>query len=339
MNAAPLRFALTLLALLALGSAEALAQYDYGGASRSRSGGRTVTEDTGWVVFFEAGLTNPRNADNVVATDISGAPTAPIIPSWDDDFSGKLGAGYGWASGNRISVSFWSFDTDTDSSGSGSFAFAIGPPITDGSDFFGDTGGWYSATTEMEATTFDVAWGIEHQMIERLTAEWSLGVRYALFEETQEALYDEALSPTGVNSYSGIKENEGEMIGVRATLRLAYRVLESISIGGGMGFSFLDGELTASSTLRPTGSANSGLTNGFSSFEDDGRSGRITDLDARVTWYHSRDIVRVWLAWEQSEWEDIAADVMRNFPGTVAPLRERDSVTFSSFKLGVRVRF
>ena len=73
--------------------------------------------------------------------------------------------------------------------------------------------------------------------------------------------------------------------------------------------------------------------------KDDGRSGSIRELDLALVWHSSSDTVRVWLGWEQQVWEDIAADLMRNFPGTVAVLRERDSVTFSGYKLGVRVLF
>ena len=51
------------------------------------------------------------------------------------------------------------------------------------------------------------------------------------------------------------------------------------------------------------------------------------------------DAVRVWLGWEQQVWEGITTDYARNFAGTAFPLRDRDSVTISAYKLGVFVRF
>lgn len=311
----------------------AQAQYDYRGGSRGGGLG-----EGGFFLELEAAATNPRNADNVVATDIGSSAIVPVIPSWDADFSGRIGLGWGWDSGRKVMASYEQFQTETDSAGSGSFALAIGPPLSDGADFFGDIGGFFSATTEIEATTADVAFGVEHEMAEHFEFLWTLGLRYALFEETQRAVYDEAPAPIGLDSFSARKSNEGEMVGGRVGLRGRYR-FGSLSVGGGLALAFLDGELTGQSRLAATGSANSGLSPNAAAVVDDGRSGRITDLDLRLTWHHSSEAVQVWAGWEESVWEEIAADLVRNFPGTVAPLRARDSVTFSGYKLGVQVRF
>jgi hypothetical protein len=117
-------------------------------------------------------------------------------------------------------------------------------------------------------------------------------------------------------------------------------VTQSWWFGAGLGFSFLDGELTGSSGLIPVGSANAGTEpSSFASITDDGRSGNIVDFDLRIGWCNASDRFRVWLGWEQSIWSEIAQDPLRNFPGTTAPLRERDSVAFSGYKLGLYFRF
>ena len=58
-----------------------------------------------------------------------------------------------------------------------------------------------------------------------------------------------------------------------------------------------------------------------------------------LVWHAASESFQLSLGWEQSRWDDIAADLVRNFPGTTAPLRERDSVTISGYKLGVLFRF
>ncbi len=332
-----LRSRLPAAALCALAAAGLMppshAQYDYGRGSRGGGLG-----EGGFFLEVEAAATNPRNTDNVVATDIGSSAVLPLIPTWDADFSGRIGFGWGWDSGVRVMACYGQFQTETEAAGSGSFALAIGPPLSDGSDSFGDVGGYFEATTEIETTTADLAFGVEHELAERFEFLWTLGLRYALFEETQEAVYDEAPAPVGLHSYSAAKRNEGEMVGGRVGLRGRYR-LGRLSVGGGLALAFLDGELQAQSTLVATGSANSGLSPNAAVVIDDGRSGRTTDIDLRLTWHHSSEAVQVWAGWEESVWDEIAADLVRNFPGTVAPLRTRDSVAFSGYKVGVQVRF
>ena len=72
---------------------------------------------------------------------------------------------------------------------------------------------------------------------------------------------------------------------------------------------------------------------------DDSRSGTIRDIELKGTWHLMNDRLRLSFGWDQSTWEAIAADLMRNFAGSTAPLRDRDAVIFSGYKLGVYFRF
>ena len=108
----------------------------------------------------------------------------------------------------------------------------------------------------------------------------------------------------------------------------------SISASVGLGLSALDGELDARSSLTPQPADTVPVL-----LIDDSRSGTILDLDVNAAWHSSDDSFSVWLGWEQQMWEDIAADLTRNPPGSSVPSRERDSVTFSWFKVGVSYRF
>jgi hypothetical protein len=336
--------AMGMLVCLMCAALPAEAQYRYGKY-------RSASNEQGLFVFAEVGLTNPRNADAVVATfeqtDSLGGQnlTYPIIPPWDDNPAGRIGIGYSWASGNKLVATFWGFQTDQSAAGpgpsEGRMYFAIGPPIPTAVPgvYEGTYGspGYFDITTEITASTADLAWVKELEISDSLDLEWSLGLRYAIFEETMEGSYNTGLSMGSIN-YTAAKSNEGEMIGFRTGVRGSFFLTSQVSIGGAIAFSMLDGELTASSTLTEGENLVGGTTN-FVGISDDSRSGTIVDFDAAVTWHNSSDRLRVSLGWEQSTWNDIATDLVRNSPGTAAPLADRDSVTFSGYKVGMFFRF
>lgn len=342
--------AVAAVALLAVGAGTAeAARYNYG-----RYGGSTAQQ--GFFLVLEVASANPRNADVVVAMselieDFGGGTNVlmPVIPTWDNDFAGRLGLGYQWSSGNKLVATVWSFSTDQTAAGNGLIGgrlhFAVGPPIYAGGDYVGAFGepGYYEMKTEVSARTADLAWAREQELGESFQMEWSAGLRYATFEETMNGLYDDVSSVDpefGLTRYAASKSNEGKMVGARAAVRGTYRFARQFSVSSGLGFSYLDGELEAWSYLTPTGLDNAmAEPSAFAAVRDDGRSGTILDFDLVFGWHNANDWLRVWAGWEQSVWGDIAADLVRNFPGTTAPLHERDSVTFSSYKLGVFVRF
>lgn len=342
--------AATVLLVAGLDTVDAQYKYRYG------SYGASSGTESGVYVRLEAAATNPRNTDAVVATtetiaDFGGGfnVQTPVIPGWDDDIAGRIAVGYAWAGGNRIEASYWGYDTDTVTGGNGPAGgfthFAIGPPILTGGDYVGDSGspGSYNIATEISASTADAAWIRAHAFTEHFTMEWSLGLRYATYEETSSGFYDEAAiggPGFGQNQFDAAKSNEGEMIGARAAVRGQFSLTERVRLYGGLGFSFLDGELKAGSSLSPSGSANSTTQpTAVRTLTDDSRSGAIRDFEVGVTWLFSGDRLQLSFGWEQSDWEDIAADLMRNFPGTAAPLADRNSVVFSGYKLGVQFRF
>lgn len=321
--------ATTVLLILGLAAPAHAAKYRYGKYRQSAG-----SQGQGFFLFLDAGLTNPRNTDNVVVTVESAGSFNPIIPRWGDDLAGRLGGGYRWADGNKLQVSYWSFSGETvaNTSGAalgGNLHFTIGPPVAGGN--VGGPG-TIDLTTEVTASTADVAWGKNHELTDQFGMEWSIGLRYANFEETHNGLYGELAGGT----YTAAKSNEGEMFGARAAVRAMHRFSDRFSVSGGLGFSLLDGENIASSGLTPLG-ATSPTTSSYVS--DDGRSGRILDLDVALNYHMLQDTLRISLGWEQSSWDGIAADLLRTAPNTSVTLRDRDSVAFSAYKLGVLVNF
>ena len=335
--------------LLAWGLQTADAKYRYGSSY-------TAGKEAGFFIFVEGITVNPRNVDAIVATVETYEPFGggvnsirQINPVWDNNFAGRFGAGYGWPNGNRVVATFWGFSADQRSNGSGPSGgatyFAVGPPIRTGAGYVGDQGdpGSYDLTTEIEAGVADVAFAREHDLGESFVIEWSAGLRYASYEETTRGLYDEADfgSPDfGLESFLADKSGTGEMIGGRVAVRGSWRFAKVFSLDASLGFSFLDGEITGASSLTPSGFDNNGDTpSSLAEITDDSRSGTIQDFDLTVSWRAVGEAVRVWVGWEQQVWDGITTDLVRNFPGTVAPLRDRDSVVFSGYKLGVFVRF
>jgi hypothetical protein len=294
-------------ASLAWGTASGQPRYNYGG--RSYAGG-----EGGFVVSLEAGLANPRDTDNVVAA----AGPNVVIPQWDDELAGRLGVGYIFGNGSTLGLAVWGYTTDQSEAGVGAFEFPIGP--TDGFSF--------DVKTEIKARTVDVSWAVPHEVADAFEMEWSVGLRYAGFEETTDGMYGTTGGPR-----VAAKSNQGDMLGARIGGRGRYRV-GSFSLGAGLGLSLLDGEIEASSSLTPQPAGTSPLV-----LTDDSRSGSILDVDVRAAWHGVGDALSLWVGWEQQKWQDIAADLARNLPGSSLISRDRDSVTFSWVKAGVSYRF
>jgi hypothetical protein len=327
--------AIAALALLALagGPAQA-AKYRYG----TYKGG-AMTE-AGVFLFIEGMIANPRNADEVVATqETVNSEIYQVIPVWEEEFTGRVGIGYQWASGNKLWGSYWRFNSTTGASGVGESTdvihYAVGPPIRTGSSSFtGANGspGYFFINTEITAETLDLLWAHSQKIGESFTTDWSLGLRYANFEETYSGEYGDTPSS---NLFVASKSSVGEMIGARAGVKGDYSITPSFSVVGALAYSLLDGELTGESGLTPR----TGGSGSYAFVKDDSRSGSILEFEIAVAWRLSRDRYRILVGWEQQVWDGIAADVVRNFPGTSAPLRDRDSVVFSSYKLGFGVLF
>jgi len=186
----------------------------------------------------------------------------------------------------------WGYSTDQTLARDISSYFTIGP--------FGLTSGRaFSVTTDISATTADASFGVEHRPTSKLRLEWSLALRYANYEETQEGSYfDSGTGPAVPVS----KSNEGEMVGAGVGLRGSYNFAGAFAAGGALRLYFLDGELTASSAQSGAGSV---------SIVDDGRSGSISEFEVFGSWHTSSELVTVLFGWEQAEWDGIATDLVR----------------------------
>jgi hypothetical protein len=174
----------------------------------------------------------------------------------------------------------------------------------------------------------DISWGVGNQFGQNFSLEWFLGLAYADFQETTTGTY-------GTNSGTLVpyKANEASMLGARTSSRARYR-MGNFSGEVGFGFAMLDGEIETVSMLTPQPGGTSALV-----LTDDSRSGSVLEIDVRGTWHLPNDRFRVWLGWEQQSWDDIAADLARNLPGSGVLSRDRDSVRFSWVKLGGAYRF
>jgi len=289
-----------------------------GGASRAQSydygGGYHDSHESAWELFLEAGVANPRNTDNIVAAV---GPNV-VIPNWSDEFSGRFGVGYRTRGMSKFGFRAWGFKIDTQASGVGAFEFPIGP--TSGTSF--------DVVTEIQARSADFSWILVQQVNKSFQMDWSLGLQYATFEDTTGGTYGTLGGPR-----TAAKSNEAAMLGARIGGRATYRA-GPFSGSAGLALSLLDGVIEAASSLTPQPAGTAPLY-----LEDTSRSGSILEFDARAAWHTSEDSFSVWLGWEQQVWDDIAADLARNLPGSEVITRARDSVTFSWFKVGVSFTF
>jgi hypothetical protein len=334
-------------ALVLAGPGAHAAKYNYGHG--------TGETEQGIVVLVEGGLYNPRNTDAVVATaesieDFGGGTNQlrPILPVWNEDVAGRVGLGYAWGEGQRVMATYWTFSSDQSASGDGPglgrLHFAVGPPIFHGGQYVGDnaTPGSYSLTTEVKAEVADVDWSRVYATSETLSLGWSIGLRYATYTETTQGFYDEAslLSPNfGQVSYSAFKTNQSTAFGARVAGRGSFGIGAGFSLDGEIGLSLLDNKIESLSRLAPIGTVNQPTTPiGRATAFDDGRSGTIFDVELTVAWSTSGNKFRLYSGWRQSVWDEITRDLVRNFPGTSAPLEDRSSVTFSGYVAGMMLR-
>lgn len=324
-------------------------------AARYRYARGRATNEGGLFVFVEGALTNPRNTDTVIAVeevvqDVPGGVDSltTIRPSWSEDPAGRLGIGYRWPGGSVLTATVWGYQTEAraiqDGTAGGTLHFTVGPPIFHGGSYVGNSGapGFADILTEIQAQTGDISWGGRHGFTDAFTMEWSVGLQVATYEETQSGSYDEVDFNNlafGQNSFAADKHHKAEMAGGRVAARGSYR-FGRFDLDGGVALSLLDGKIDATSSLVPTGTTNATTTPAsFASIEDDGRSGSIRTVDFALGYHFCGERCEVYVGWEESTWEEIAADLLRNLPGTSAPLASRDAVSFSGYKLGFRWLF
>ncbi len=319
---------------------------------------RAGDENDGFFIFLDAAFASPQNTNEVLATTIAlgAAQTQSTIRTdFGEELAGRVGFGYKWKNGGSISVHYWRFDTDertrADGPAGGEMNFAIGPAITYlyplypgiyATYYYGGYGfpGSLDLESKIEAETLDVVWSRDHELTEKLVLGWSLGLRYATFEENIKGQYDFfETGYTGYFSYGVEKQNKGAMAGFKAGLRITRNFGEHFAVSSGLGFSFLKGKVESSSFLIANGLSNPGLGSALATASDKDRSGLIRDFDVGCYWRIADDHFRVGVGWEQSSWDGVPNDLLRNTPGSLVNVPERNNVGFSGWKIGLYGRF
>jgi len=307
--------------------------------------------DSWFFIYVEGGVATPKSTDQIVGVtvDAGGAgqvQTSTLIqPDWSSSPVFRVGGGFRWGGGSRVTVSYWQFDDDqrivADGPIGGDMLFTIGPFIDTGSGFANSgSPGHADFNAGIEAQTVDIAWGRLKTMGDFFDVEWSLGFRYAHFEETVAGIYDNDASTGGsfgLEQWGAFKFNEGEMFGARAAVRGTYFLTDRIAGTASVGFSMLQGEVTTTSSFwdadlggRPAATA---------TINDDTRSGRIQDLDIGIMLFLRDDTLRLKFGYESSFWDGISSDLLRNTNGAAIAVRDRDDIGFSAFTFGLYLEF
>lgn len=311
---------------------------------------RAGDKDDGFFIFLDAAYASPQNTDEVLAVNQDlGSPqtNATIRTDFGSDFAGRLGFGYKWKGGGSLSVQYWKFDTDertqADGPVGGYMNFAIGPGLYGG--YFSGTYGYPGAldiSSKVKAETLDIVWGHDHALSENLVLGWSLGLRYAKFDENLAGTYYIYDAADYYYSYGVNKHNEGKMSGFKAGLRVTRNFGKTFAVTSGLGFSFLKGKVESTQGLTiPAGSFGEviGASPTFESSTDKDRSGLIRDFDVGCYWRIADDHFRVGVGWEQSSWDGVPNDLLRNNVTSLVNVADRNNVTFSAWKIGLYGRF
>ena len=344
-----------LLTVLAFTTAAAISVVPAQGYASGYGG----AEEQGFFLFLDAALTQPADTDMVVGETVAASSSTQsagkIVPDWSAGLSGRLGGGYRWATGGALSVSFWSYDDDAslaaDGPAGGFLNFAIGPSTYyDGYPTFNfGIPGSAAFKASIEASTFDVAFSQTQELSDILSMEWSVGLRYAGYEDGVTGTYDLCASTgcdggygylPGEITYAAERTTKSDMFGVRAGVRGKYKISERVAVRSGLALSLLTGDVTSRSGLTPIGTLNGSIDppSRFVADESD-RSGRIIDLDVGMEFDLVPDLLRMSVAYEHSLWDGVPRDLARNPPGVLTVLDPRDQVTFSGVRLGLWVRF
>lgn len=317
-------------------------------------------DEEGFFVFLDAALATAGNTDQVVANriDVQGIPqtSTQVMPDWGSSPAGRFGFGYEWAGGSKVSVSYWQYDDDeqiaVEGPSGGFLNFAIGPAVYD--TYAGvpiDNWGYPGAAdfnAGIEASTVDVTFSRESDMGDFLTMEWHVGLRFATYEDRLAGTYDICAAggcdygsyDPGDITFDAHKTTEGEMFGARAGFRGTFFLTENLALSSDLSFSMLEGDVTSESGLTPTGLVNAPTNSPTRMIgEDDHRSGNIVEFDVGIQYFILDDRLRFSLGYEHATWNGIVEDLVRNPPGLLNDLDERNSVGFSGYRLGVRYRF
>jgi hypothetical protein len=322
----------------------------------SRYGG---SDEQGFFLFLDAALAQPSDTDMVVGEFVTAAgatqTSGRVAPDWGAGLSARVGGGYRWATGGALSVSFWGYDDDesfaADGPAGGFLNFAIGPATYyDGYPVFNfGIPGSAAFKAKIEASTIDVAFSQTQELSDILSMEWSVGLRYASYEDGVTGTYDLCASTgcdagygyaPGEVAFAAERTTKSDMFGVRAGVRGKYSISERVAVRSGLALSLLTGDTNSRSGLTPTGTLNALFDSPTSLVADESnRSGRIIDLDVGMEFDLVQDLLRMSLAYEHSVWDGVPRDLARNPPGVLTVLDPRDQVTFSGVRLGLWVRF
>lgn len=307
--------------------------------------------DSWFFVYVEGGVATPKSTDQIVGVvvDTGGAgqiqSSTFVQPDWSSSPVFRVGGGFRWGGGSRVTVSYWQFDDDqsvvADGPAGGDMLFTVGPFIATGSGFANSgSPGHADFTANIQAQTVDIAWGRLKTMGDFFDVEWSLGFRYAHFEETITGIYDNDASTGssfGLEQWGGFKSNEGEMIGARAAVRGTYFLTDRIAGTASVGFSMLQGEVTSTSSFWDADQG--GRPAATATINDDTRSGRIQDLDLGIMIFMRDDTLRFKFGYESSFWDGVPSDLVRNTNGSAVAVRDRDDIGFSAFTFGAYLEF
>ncbi len=243
--------------------------------------------------------------------------------------------GFSKENGSRWALSWWDFDEDATASASATSPAELWDILYHADDAFEDFQGTADALAAVEATVIDLTYSRPAFSNDNFHARWMVGLRQANLDYGLGVLYkDDGVPP---NTEDVILISEADGIGFTGGMSGAIMLSDHWFVAGGAQYSFLTGEVEASTLMFDSFS---GITDPDVNVQgEEDRVIGMFDVQASLVW-HPTEKWYFWLGYEFSHWTNAVDthlfpdDVHEGFIQT-----DTSDVTWDGFKVGAGIQF
>ncbi len=314
----------------------------------------------GWFIDLDAALATPGNTNTPLQANSPGtlaqAGTSDLsseveFMDWDDDAALGFGFGYSWGSRGAIQVTYWEYSDTAEGSGSSIYYpnynwFTIGP-----------TSAWsypgfptaifdmnWDFEQEIEARTVDVEFKRSVSTKNPLTIGWSVGLRWASFEDTVDGEY----LVDGLFRFPAMRHIESDGVGATGSFEAGYDFAKAFGLSTDLRVGFITADVDGEHEIIDL--------DGFYAYpgvswsEEVGSEDEVAttlDFNFNLT-FHAGRYLDIDLGYLYSTWTEMAevnlsrAESFDDFSFSVPPTikgEDRDRITWSGPRIRLRWLF
>jgi len=319
-------------------------------------------EMKGWILGLDLALTQPGGFDQeyAIERDPLATPVHGRRHLLDNDAKAttRIMAGYNFGLGlGSLEVSYWGFDNDDSRS---DVVSGYVYPTVFGYGYYSSSSPYLAspygvrtrAKSSIKATSLEVDYSRALDVGDNFTFRWLAGLRSVTFEE--EVQFDGSTSVYIYGGYYGAyyatseisqkRHMDSDAFGIKVGGRGTFGFTRRFSLEGGAALSLLTADIKGNSSqavsyVDPLSPAASFSFTESNRAEGESGRGQILDLDLRGIW--TEGPLSIYLGYSASSWEGLVRDPNppRSHYFPFAAGRARDSVSFTSFDVGIIYRF